>query len=247
MTMFFFSRNLIVTAVEASNAPWIAYHFPTSLLLACILLIVGIGLVLLGRRLKSRVQVPHPGGMLKLILIAVWVLSLSILLRGYLLRKRLFPGAIQSGPVFPITIALAICTFVYLAYIYRREGITTMLGNGFLGAAAGPMVFEFPFDLIVLPQVKAPTTYMIAFFVPLLVAVLLTLSVFMLSSRVSLTKYSLYSAGAMFKVLAAWALIGFSYPSEPASFILNAVAKVLSFISIAALFSITKYVANGIS
>jgi uncharacterized protein YhhL (DUF1145 family) len=126
---------------------WSPYSFPTSLLLSFVLLIVGIGLVLLGRRLKNAVKVPHPGQRLKVAIIIIWVLSILILLRIYRIRAERFGGAVQTGPIFPITIASAVCTFAYLAYIYRREGILAALGNGFVGAAARPMVvFEFPFD-----------------------------------------------------------------------------------------------------
>ena len=142
--------------------------------------------------------------------------------------------------------ACAVSTFFYLAYISRHEGFLTALGNGFVGAAAGPMVFEFPFDLIVIPQVKAPMTFIIAYFVSLDVAVLLTLSLLLLSRRVSITRYSMYSLGAMFIVFAVWALFGFSYPSTPISFLLNAISKVLGFITVVALFSTgSKLVTQG--
>jgi len=103
-------------------------------------------------------------------------------------------------------------------------------------AAAGPMVFEFPFDMIVIPQIKASALFLAVYFGTLDVAVLLTLSLLLLSRRVFITRHSLYALGAMFIVFAVWAWFGFSYPSNPISFTLNAVSKILGFVTIIFLF-----------
>jgi hypothetical protein len=213
---------------------WKPYSFPGSAILSFILLIVAASLVFLGRRLKNRVNVPRPGKVLTVAMVAVWAILILVFL-----TVDIRSGASRSGagPIFPITLACAGVTFSYLFYIFRREGFLAALGNGFVGAAAGPMVFEFPFDLIVIPQIKAPTTFLIAYFVPLDFAVLLTLSLILLSRHVSISKYSLYALAGMFIVFVVWALLGFAYPSTPVSFIPNAVSKVLGFLSVAALFS----------
>jgi uncharacterized protein YhhL (DUF1145 family) len=220
-----------------SSGQWTPYIFPASVILAFILLMVGVGLILLGRRLKNRIKIPHYSKSLRTVVIVIWVLSLLILLWTYIMRKDVFPGAIQTGPVFPITIASAVGTFIYLAYLFRHDGIRAAFATGLLGAVVGPMVFELPFVCIVLPQTEAPTIDIITFFVPLFFAVLMTLSVLLLSSHIYLTRFSLYSVGALFIVFAGWALVGFSYPSSPIPFLLNAVSKILSFLTVAALFS----------
>ena len=51
--------------VTTSTGGWRPYSFPGTVILSFILLVVGIGLVFLGRRLKNRVKVPHPGKVLK--------------------------------------------------------------------------------------------------------------------------------------------------------------------------------------
>ncbi len=236
------------TIINSFKAPantvtgsWKPYTFPGSVILFFILLIVGIGLIFLGRRLKNKVKVPHPGKVPKIAMIIVWILLIStylFLIAKAMLTKLAAGGAAgQTGPIFPITLACAAATFIYVAYISRRDGIWAALGNGFVGAAAGPMVFEFPFDMIVIPQIKAPAAFLIAYFGPLDIAVLMTLSLLLLSRRVYITRYSMYALGAMFIVWAVWAWFGFSYPSTPISFTLNAISKVLSFITVAALFS----------
>lgn len=237
MALTLFPRTPIAGFSAPSSRQWSPYTFPASIILATILLIVGIGIILLGRRIKTGIRLPHPGKSVRVVILVVWALSLIILLPIYIMRAQIFPGAIQTGPVFPITIASAAGTFVYLAYIYRREKIRTIMGNALLGAAAGPMVFEFLFDCIVLPQIKAPISSILIFFVPLFIAVLLTLTLLLLSTRTSITRYSAYSLGAMFIAFAAWAFVGFSYPSSLLPFLFNAISKVLSFVTVAALFS----------
>ena len=225
---------------------WRPYSFPGSVILSFILLIIGIGLVFLGKRMKTSVKVPHLGKSLKITMIVTWVILVLGFLFIYAVSEKPTGRALQNGPIFPITFACAVCTFAYLVYISRRDGILAALGNGIVGAAAGPMVFEFPFDWIVIPQVNASTMYLIRFFTPLFVIELATFSLLLLSRRVSITRYSLYSLGAMFIVFAVWALEGFSYPSSPVPFLLNAISKVLSFTTIIALFSIrSKQVTHG--
>ena len=123
--------------------------------------------------------------------------------------------AASTGPILPITIASAVCTFVYLAYLTRKGGILSTLGNGFTGAVAGPMVFEFPFDLIVIPLLNIGTMGIIIFFGPLFTIIFTTLALVLFSKRTAITKYSLYSLAAMFLVFAVWAVEGLSYPSNP--------------------------------
>jgi len=226
--------------LAASGGQWRPYSFPNSLELSVILLIVGVGLLFLGTRLKKAIGVPHRGEQLKVVVVVIWALSIEALLLVYRGRTVRFDGGIQNGPIFPITIASAACTFAYLAYISRHDGFLAAVGNGVVGAAAGPMAFEFAFDWIVIPQVDAPPRYIVAFFVPLLIGVMTTLSLLLLCKCVSVTRYAVYSLGAMLIVFAAWALAGFSYQSKPAPFVLNAIAKVLSFVTVAALFSLNR-------
>jgi hypothetical protein len=235
------------TIIDSFKAPstthtggWKPYSFPQSIILAFILLIVGIGLLFLGKRLKHNIAVTHPGKKLKIAMIAVWALVILLIL-GVAVFNRISRTAIGTaqtgiGPIFPITLACAAVTFIYLVYITRQAGILSALGNGFIGAASGPMIFEFPFDLIVIPQIKAPVAFLAVYFGTLDIAVLLTLSLLLLSKRVSITRYSLYALGAMFIVFAVWARFGYSYPSNPISFTLNAISKVLGFATVVALF-----------
>lgn len=227
-------------ATTVIKGNWKPYAVPQSVILFFILLIVGIGLVLVGWRKKRSIEVPHPGKTLKIAMITSWALLILFIIGVVVFyrigRTGIGTGRTGIGPIFPITLACAVAVFIYIAYIYRHDGILTALGRALVCGAAGPMVFEFVFDMIVIPQIKAPAILLVAEFIPLDFAVLLTLSLLLLSRRVSITRYSLYALGAMFIVFAVWAWFGFSYPSSPVPFTLNAVSKVLSFITIAFLF-----------
>ena len=67
--------------------------------------------------------------------------------------------------------------------------------------------------------------------------ILTTLALPTFSERFSVTGSSLYSLGAMFVVFAGSALTGYAPPSDPTSFALNAVSKVLGFAAVVASFS----------
>jgi hypothetical protein len=98
------------------------------------------------------------------------------------------------------------------------------------------MVFELPFLLIVIPQVKAPLIPELIFLIPLFTIIFTTLAMLLFSRRVAITKNSIYLYAAMIFVFALWALNGYSYPSNSISFVLNGISKILGFASVAALF-----------
>jgi hypothetical protein len=216
---------------------WTPYTEPRTVLLALLLSLVAIGLMLAARRMKKSIQLPHPGRIAKVIIVIIWIIPILFFLAVIRVISEKTHNAPSTGPILPITLASAVCTFAYLAYATRKGGTLSALGNGFIGAVAGPMVFEFPFDLIVIPLLKIGALGIIIFFGPLFTVIFTTLALLLFSKRTAITKYSLYSLAAMFLVFAVWALEGFSYPSNPISFTLNAISKVLSFTTIIAMFS----------
>lgn len=218
---------------------WDPYSGLAAVVLALILLAVGVGLILLGARSKGGVRLPTPGKVLKVVMVFVWALSILLVLP---LFRQIAQDTGQSslfiGPVFPITLAASFFSFLAIAYFTRRGGMLAALGSGLAGAAAGPMVFELPFVLIIAPVVTTRVPHPLFLFSVFLVAILTTLALPTFSSRFSVTRYSLYSLGTMFVVFAAWALLdGYAPPSDPASFSLNAVSKVLGFAAVVASFS----------
>ena len=96
------------------------------------------------------------------------------------------------------------------------------------------MIFEFPFDLIVMartypPLPPDPALYRVLFFAPLFLVEFTTLSLLTLSPVVKLTRATFFSFALMLAVFAVWALFGFAFPSAPAPYALNALSKVLAF------------------
>jgi hypothetical protein len=215
---------------------WNAYSGSAALLLSVILLAVGVGLLVLGRRLTKDVKLPMPGKALKVVIVLVWAVCIFLVIGLFKqVAARTGQSGLGIGPVFPITIASAFVTFLVIAYLTRSGGMLAALGNGFSGAVAGPMVFELPFILIITPMVTTRVPHPLFLFFTFLVVILTTLALPLFSSRFAVTRYSLYLFGAMLLVFAVWALAtGYAPPSDPVSFALNAVSKVLGFAAVAA-------------
>ena len=103
------------------------------------------------------------------------------------------------------------------------------------------MIFELPFDLIVMartypPIPPDPALYRALFFVPLFLIEITTLLLLRLSPMVRLTRATFFSFALMLGVFAVWALAGFGYPSAPLPTALNIASKILAFITVLTLF-----------
>ena len=106
---------------------------------------------------------------------------------------------------------------------------------------AAPMIFELPFDLIVMartypPVPPDPVLYRTLFFAPLFLVELTTLSLLAVSPMVKLSRPAFFCLGLMLLVFAVWALAGFGYPSAPVPIALNVVSKLLAFVTALSLF-----------
>jgi len=225
---------------------WIPYEGTDALFLAITLLAIGVLLTYLGRRLVDAVGIKRPAGKtVSLFMILMWVLSLATFEIGYATYAvQLYQmHMIQTppvNPISPITETSAVAAFI-IAYLSRRNGLKLALGSAFVGTAAAPMIFELPFDLIVMgrtyPAVPPyPTLFRLVFFLPLFLVEISTFSLLTLSPLTKLSKYTLFSLAGMFFVFAIWAFFGFSYPSDPIPFTLNGISKVLSFVTAVTLF-----------
>jgi hypothetical protein len=144
--------------------------------------------------------------------------------------------ALPTNPISPITDISGIATFIIIAYVAGSHGLKTALGSAFVGTAAAPMIFELPFDIIVMgrtypPVPPATTLFRLLFLLPLFLVEISTFSLLTLSPLTNLSKYTLFSLPGMFFVFAVWAALGFSYPTELIPFALNGISKILSFVT----------------
>jgi hypothetical protein len=222
---------------------WSPYAGSDAVILAVVLLVIAGVLVYLGIRLHRAVGVARPGKVVGGLLVVIWVLSLSsfaIAVSTYI-RALMQQGPLRTpaDPITPITDLSGLVTFIVIVYLSRRHGLKAGLGSAIVGTAAAPMIFELPFDLIVMGRTYPPTPavqFTLLFFLPLFLVEVSTFALVTLSPLAKLSRYTLFSLGAMFLVFAVWAWFGFSYPSHPLPFTFNAMSKILSFLAAVTLF-----------
>ncbi len=236
-------------------AAWAPYTGNDAIALTVILLIIGLFIAFLGTRLKKPRGTSRPSRTTIVLVVLIWVLSIlaydvgssaygryaALLLKYNLLTIPSWAGSSAApNPVGSVTVLSAAAAFVLIALLTRKLGVKVALLSAFVGAAVGPMIFELPFDLIVFNMTIAlpptPTLFRALFFLPLLLIELSTMLLVTFSPAARLSKYTMFSLAAMILVFAAWASIGFPYPSEPLPTLLNDIGKVLSFVVAITLF-----------
>lgn len=198
-----------------------------------------------GARLRRPRATWWPGRRAATVMVAAWVLTIAAFFTGlgvYAAKEiHDYPGAPPlTDHILPITLSAAAITAIII-FIRCRESPATRLTSAAIGAMAAPMIFELPFDLIVLARTYPslapdPALYRAVFFVPLFLLEISTMSLLRLTPMVRLTSTTFYGFAAMLGVFSVWATIGFSYPSTAAPIALNIVAKLLAFATILTLF-----------
>ena len=227
-----------------SPPSWISYGGGAAILLAIVLLVVAGGFAYAGKRLRAPLSVARPGGVAAGFMIAIWLLTI------YTVIVATFVYGLQVKQAYPSfatrhvrvgTFVYAAVTFFVILYLTRRWGWKVALASAVVGTAAAPMIFEFPFDLIVMARVNPPipphpVLYRQLFFLPLFLAEFSTLSLLTLLPSMRVTANACYAVAAMFVVFAVWAAFGFAFPDEPLPLVLNVVSKVLCFVAAIMLF-----------
>ena len=212
--------------------------------LAAILVVLGCVLAFWGARLERPLEVAPPGKAISALLVVMWLLSWAILTVAVVTYIRALVeqvGAFTPPPnrVHPITLLGGLVTFILIAVWSRRHGLRMALGAAIVGTIAAPMIFELPFDLIVMTRVYSPQPvlqFTLLFFLPLFLLEIASFSLLTLSPLTRLSRYTLFSLSAMFFVFAIWALFGFSYPAAPIPAALNGISKAFGFVAAATLF-----------
>jgi hypothetical protein len=226
---------------------WASYSGSAKIMLALVLLAAAGGVTYAATRLPLPVRPARPGEAATTFMVVAWRFAIALFaacVAAYVKaahREHVF-HAPPVDPITPVTLSCVGVIFVIILLISARSlGWGVALGSAAIGALAAPMIFEFPFDLIVMartypPIPPHPGLYRVLFFAPLFLIEVLTLSLLTLSPAVRLSKAACFSFASMLAVFAVWGLFGFAYPSAPAPFTLNVVSKILAFVVMLSLF-----------
>jgi hypothetical protein len=225
-------------------AHWVSYSGGEAIRLAIVLLVVAGGFVYAGKRMHAPLRVMRPRGPAAAFMIAIWLLAIyNLLITTYvygLQVKATYPGFVAAR-VRVGTFVDALVTVFVILYLTRRWGWRVALASALIGTAAAPMIFEFPFDLIIMARTNPPipphpTLYRQLFFLPLFLVEFSTISLLTLLPSMRVTGCSFYAVAGMFVVFAIWAAFGFTFPSEPLPLALNVMSKILCFVAAIMLF-----------
>ena len=236
-------------AQEGAPAPhgaphWVSYSGGEGILLAIVLLVVAGGFAYAGKRLRAPLAVGRPGAVAAGFMIVIWLLAIYTVVvatRVYGLQVRqAYPGFVAAR-VRVGTFVYAGVTFFVILYLTRRWDWKIAVASAVIGTAAAPMIFELPFDLIVMTRTNPPIPtypmlYRQLFFLPLFLVEFSTVALLTLLPSMRVTSYACYAVAGMFLVFAVWAAFGFAFPSEPLPFALNVISKILCFVAAIMLF-----------
>jgi len=232
--------------MEKYFGAWVPYSGDSAIILGVVLLLITGIFTFFGFKSENPLRVKMPGKAVGGVLVAVWILSIltwlvNIGVYTILLNQAKFTGTIPDNPITKFTLSFAFLSFLIIFQINVNKGVKVAFLSAVLAAIAGPMVFELPFDLIVMgrtypPIPPAPGVLRALFFFPLFLVELTTMSLLFFSPLFRVTQYTLYSLAGMFFVFAVWGFLSFSFAYTTEFLILNVVAKALAFVTVVTLF-----------
>jgi hypothetical protein len=223
---------------------WVSYSGTAEIVLAVILVAAAAAVGYGGIRLPLPVRPPRPGMTAKIIILATWVLAIVAFVVGvdaYL--RQVYRDGLEhthpANPITPVTLIGAVVVFFAIALAQKARGWRVAVGSAAIGAAAGPMIFEIPFDLVIMPRTHPavdPGLYRVLLLGLLILVGLATLALLWLSPAVRLRRATLWCLAGMLALFAGWSLFGFSYPSTPGPIALNMLSKILALVAALTLF-----------
>ncbi len=232
--------------MEKYFGEWVPYSGNSAIILGVVLLVITGVFTVLGFQLKKPLRVKMPGKAVTGMLVAVWLLSiLTFLVNGgiyaLLMSQAKFTGTVPDNPITKFTFSFAFLSFLIIFQMNINQGVKVAFWSAVFAAMAGPMVFELPFDLIVMgrtypPIPPEPAALRALFFFPLFMIELTTITLLFLSPVFKVTKFTLYSLAGMFLVFAIWGFLSFSFAYTTEFLILNVVSKALAFVTVVTLF-----------
>ena len=235
-----------VHASVTQSGTWISYAGTARIVLAVVLVAAAAGVAYAGARLRLPIRPAKPGQTVMVTILVTWLLAIVALLVCASIyvqqaRREHLLHAAPADPIAPVTAMCVVAIFVVILIISRSHGQRVMFASAAIGAMAAPMIFELPFDLIVMtrtypPIAPDPALYRVLFFAPLFLIEVTTLSLLTFSPMVRLSRTAFFAFASLLTVFAVWGLSGFAYPSAPLPFALNALAKILAFVVALSLF-----------
>jgi ABC-2 type transport system ATP-binding protein len=228
------------------NGGWLSFSGDARIELAAGLLATAGSAAFVGFRLRRTLRATRPPASVVVLMFSLWGISLIAGVAGLAVYVEKFVNDyphIQAGvtdPITPWTFAAALAVFgiIMTRFGYRYQ---TRLGGAVVGAMAGAMIFELPFDLIVMartypPLFPDPAFYRAIFFTPLFLIEITTLWLLTLSPMVRVRRSTFFCFALMIGVFAVWALYGFGYPNAVLPITMNVISKLLAFITALTLF-----------
>jgi hypothetical protein len=225
---------------------WVPYSGSSVVILGSILLAITAIFAFWGFKARKPLKVKAPGRGVTVVMVAVWILSIltwfvSVGVYALVWNQADLTGTTPSNPITKFTLSFALLSFLVILSINRKKGWKIAFLSGVLAAMAGPMIFELPFDLIVMertspPVPPDPTLLRALFFFPLFLVELTTMPLLFFSPLFEVTKYTLYCLAAMFFLFAIWGFLSFSFAYTTEFLILNVAAKAMAFVTVVTLF-----------
>ncbi len=236
----------------STHQSWSPYGGNDSLILTVVLLIITGVLLYFAFRLHHPKEIKQPGTFLGVALVVLWLLSIATLLIAstiYVLALYRQRGPITPPPdhIFPVTMTCVLVAFIVIAYLARRSGFWGAFVSAVVGTIAAPLIFELPFDIIVMWRTYPPdpgALYTLLVFLPLFLVEISSFALLTFSPVVKLSRATLFLLAAMFLIFAVWAVFGFAYPAASLPTALNMISKVLAFATAVSLFLPSEKVAE---
>jgi hypothetical protein len=226
------------------HGTWSPYTGSSSIILAVGLLIVTGVLIYFAMRLHHPLAVKRPGKVLGVALVVMWVVSVTTFLVAvsiYVLAlyQQVSHLTAPVNPITPVTATSGVIAFFVIVSLAQRGGVWVASGSAIVGTIAAPMIFELPFDLIVMGRTYPPAPaipFTLLFFLPLFLVEISSFAMLTFSPFVKLSRATLFLLAGMFLIFAVWALSGFAYPATPLPIALNMISKILAFATAVSLF-----------
>lgn len=217
---------------------WNRYDGSARVALVVVLALVTLALLTAARHLRGPIQPQGFGRPFVVTLLAVWPVSIiaflvAVTIYGNQLAHDYPSYDVPQSPILPVTLSAAVVTFVVLV-IMRRGSDRERLAGAAMAALAAPLIFELPFDLLVMarttpPVLPHPGLWRLLFFAPLFAVELCTIALLLAVPGVRVTRWTLVALAALFLTFTLWSSIGFGFPDHPLTYLANVVAKLCAF------------------